>query len=156
MTARFAIRLALLICAGCTVINKATFAIEPQKQIAGDALLTGLEDCFHTLGLELVRKTDYFYPEARKQSEYYLGHRELALGFNSTYHHAVLRLELSGVLYVDWIEIADSKRELRPEIFMEVHKKIAEDLKTRLGVDLTFQPVLDAPHKKAEQVRPSS
>lgn len=156
MRARLAVGVALLICAGCTAINKATFAIEPQEQIAGDALLAGVEDCFHSLGMELVRKTEYIYPESRKQTEYYLGHRELGFGFYSTYHHAFLRLEHSGVLYVDWIEIADAHRELKPEIFKEVHKKIADDLKIRLGVDVTFQPVLDAPHKKAEQVRPSS
>lgn len=97
MMVKLTVPFALLICAGCTAINKATFAIQPQDQIAGDTLLAGAEDCFHSLGLELVRKTDYLYPETRKQTEYYLGHRALPLGFYSTYHHAVLRLEHSGV-----------------------------------------------------------
>jgi len=139
----------LMLVAACTAINKATFAIEPQEHIASDEMLHGVEECFRMLGLQLRRKTEFLYPEARKESTYFLGHKELPLAMQSTYHHAVLRLEHSGTLYVDWIEITDLRRELKPESFAELHRKIATDLKTRLGIDLVFQFIPPAPQKAA-------
>jgi len=139
----------LMLVAACTAINKATFAIEPQEHIASDEMLHGVEECFQMLGLQLQRKTEFLYPETRKESTYFLGHKELPLAMQSTYHHAVLRLEHSGTLYVDWIEITDLRRELKPESFAELHRKIATDLKTRLGIDLVFQFIPPAPQKAA-------
>jgi hypothetical protein len=139
----------LMLVAACTAINKATFAIEPQEHIASDEMLHGVEECFRTLGLQLQRKTDFLYPETRKESTYFLGHKELPLAMQSTYHHAVLRLEHSGTLYVDWIEITDLRRELKPESFAELHRKIATDLKTRLGIDVVFQFIPPAPQSAA-------
>jgi hypothetical protein len=125
----------LVLLAACTHVNKATFAIEPQ---ASDEMLRGVEECFRTLGFQLQRKIDFLYPETRKETTFFLGHRELNL-LQSTYDHAVLRLEHSGILYVDWVEISDFRRELKPEAFAPLHAKIAADLKTRLGIDVVFR-----------------
>jgi hypothetical protein len=141
----------MVLVAACTVINKATFAIEPQERILGDEMLRGVEESFRALGFELQRKTDFLYPETRKETTYFLSHRELPLALRSTYHHAVLRLEHSGSLYVDWIEITDLRRELKPELFAALHAKIAMDLKTRLGSDVVFQLIPPPPQQAAPQ-----
>ena len=135
--------------AACTSINKATFAIEPQERVANDDMLRGVEECFHSLGFQLQRKTGFLYPETRKETSYFLGHRELPLALQSTYRHAVLRLEHSGILYVDWVEITDLGRELKPEFFAPLHAKIAADLKTRVGIDVVFQFIPPAPPQSA-------
>lgn len=136
-------RALVLVCAvlftGCTVVNKATFAIEPREPIATEAVLRGVEAYFAALGFELARKTDFLYPEARKESTYFLGRRVGPNPLYSSYHHVVLRLEQSGRLYIDWIEISDVRRAARPEPFALTHAKIAGDLKDRLGVDVTFR-----------------
>ncbi len=139
----------LVLLAACTSINKATFAIEPQEPVASDEMLRGVEECFRTLGVELQRKTDFLYPETRKETTYFLGHRELPLALQSTYRHAVLRLEHSGILYVDWVEITDLRRELKPEFFGPLHAKIAAELKTRLGIDVVFQFIPPTPPQEA-------
>ena len=113
----------LVLLAACTSINKATFAIEPQEPVASDEMLRGVEECFRTLGVELQRKIDFLYPETRKETTYFLGHRELPLALQSTYRHAVLRLEHSGILYVDWVEFTDLRRELKPELFAPLQQR---------------------------------
>jgi hypothetical protein len=138
-----------MLLAACTSINKATFAIEPQERVASNDMLRGVEECFRSLGFQLQRKTNFLYPETRKETTYFLGHRELPLALQSTYRHAVLRVEQSGILYVDWIEITDLRRELKPEFFAPLHAKIAADLKTRLGIDVIFQFIPSAPPQSA-------
>jgi hypothetical protein len=121
----------------CTALNKATFAIDPQAQIPADEVLRGVEESFQALGFRLERKTDFLYPETRKEATWFVSHR-VPLPLQSTDHFAVLRLEHSGTLYVDWIEITDLRRELEPERFADLHAKIASHIKTRLGVDVIF------------------
>src|SRR5256885_5171523 len=128
----------LMTLAACTSLNKATFAIDPQTQVTGDEMLRRVEESFQKLGFQLERKTDFLYPETRKETSYFLSHRQLPLGFQSTHHLAVLRLEHSGILYVDWIEITDLRRELKPAQFADLHAKIASDLETRYGLEVRF------------------
>ena len=144
MTSAFARALMLtapMLLAACTFINKATFSIEPQEEVARDEVLRGLEASFQDLGFQIQRKTDFLYPDSRKEATYFLGHRELPFALQSTYRHAALRLERSGVLYVDWVEISDYRRELKPDDFARLHAKIAADLKARLAVDVVFRLV---------------
>jgi hypothetical protein len=136
----------LLVLVACTSVNKATFAIEPQTQIHGDEMLRGVEESFQGLGFELKQKTDFLYPETRKETTYFLSHR-VRLAFQSTDQLAVLRLEHSGTLYVDWIEITDLRREINPGSFADLHAKIASDINTRLGVDVIFQFVPPSSHQ---------
>ena len=102
-------------------------------------MLRGIEESFRALGFQMERKTEFLYPEARKETTYFLGHRQLPLALQSTYRHAVLRLERTGILYVDWVEVTDYRRKLKPELFAALHAKIAADLKTRLGIDVVFE-----------------
>lgn len=130
---------AVVLFTACTHVNKATFAIEPRRPAAAEEVLRGIEDYFATLGIKLERKTEFIYPEARKESIYFWGRRVGPIPLHSSYHHVVLRLEQSGRLYIDWIEISDVRRSPRPEPFAPTHAKIAGDLKNRLGVEVVFR-----------------
>jgi hypothetical protein len=125
----------------CTHVNKATFAIEPQRPAPAEEVLRGIEDYFTTLGIKLERKTEFIYPETRKESTYFLGRSVGPMPLHSSYHHVVLRLEQSGRLYIDWVETSDVRRAPRPESLAATHGRIAGDLKDRLGVEVVFRYV---------------
>ena len=57
---------------------------------------------------------------------------------HTTYSLIVLRLEEPRQLYVDWVEISNTKRIARPGDFDLTHGKIASDLKARFGTEVKF------------------
>lgn len=128
---------AVLILSACTFLNKATFSIDsPSKS---EKLLNTIENYFKELGLPLERKIDFSYPENRKERSYFLGRTRGPIPLHTTYSYVVLRVEESGVLYLDWIKISDTKQVPKPEYFEQAHTKIENDLKTRFGVDVKFK-----------------
>lgn len=127
---------AMLGFAACTFLNEASFSID--SPASNEALLNNIENYFTEIGLKLERKIDFTYPEKRKEISYFLGRTQGPVPLHSTYSYVVLRLEESGVLYIDWIKISDTKQVPKPEYFQAAHERITKDLKTRFGVDVKF------------------
>jgi len=121
----------------CTFSNIATFSVEGSAK--PDELLNKIEIYLTGLGLQLERKVDLEYPEKKKERSYFLGRARDPVPLHTTYSYLVLRLEESNVLYIDWIEISDTKRVPKPEYFDAMHKKIAADIKDHFGVIVKFR-----------------
>lgn len=138
-----ALVLMTVVLGGCTFLNKEIFEIQPAASAKRDEVMQGIEAYFQEIGFKPERKTDYFYPEKRKITSYFLGYYENPVLLYSSYSHLVLRLEASDILYIDWIKISDLREKPRPGEFDSIHKKIADDLMTRLGVSVKFTPVPD-------------
>ena len=119
----------------CIVRNKASFSVE--SSVTSDAMLNNMESYLADVGLKLERKTDYAFPEKRKERSYVLGRSLGPTRVHSNYSYVVLRLEETGVLYIDWI-FTDSKQVPRPEYFQATNEKIIQDLKEKFGVDVKF------------------
>jgi hypothetical protein len=128
----------------CTFNNRATFAVESPSN--GDALVADFERYLSERGLRLQKKIDFEYPEQRKERRYFLGRTDsripintyAAIPLDTAFSYVQLRLEQSGILFVDWIRISDRRYEPKPEHFEAVNAKIASDLKSRFGVDVRF------------------
>jgi hypothetical protein len=131
-----AVTAAIVSLAGCTFVNKATFSIDSPTN--RESLLNDVDNYFTALGLHLGRKVDFTYPENRKERSYSLGRKQEPVPLHTTYSYVVLRLEESGILFIDWIRISDSKQVPKPEYFEATHKKMSDDLRERLGIEVKF------------------
>jgi len=123
---------------GCTFLNKETFEIQPDNLAKREAVLRGIEAYFEKLGVQLDRKTDYLYPERRKETSYFLGRSRGPGPLYSSYSYIVLRLEASDMLYIDWIKVSDLREKARPGEFESIHQKIADDLRDHVGIPVKF------------------
>ena len=101
-------------------------------------MLDDIERYFAQLGLQPRDRIDFEYPVKRKERSYFLGQRQGSVPLHTSYRLIVLRMEQPGQLYVDWIEISDTKRIARPGDFDLTHGKIASDLKARFGTEVKF------------------